>query len=161
MNITIIHVGQMKESYFTEAVAEYEKRLSKFCTVKNIYIKEARIDDNNVSETEISSALELEAENILEALPPAAKCVNIALCIEGKLFSTEKLYDMINSARLDSKDLCFVIGGSRGLSEQVKSKCTYRMSMSPMTFPHHLARVMLLEQIYRCASIIQGSKYHK
>ena len=161
MNITINHVGKMKEAYYAEAVEEYEKRLSKFSTVKNIYIKEARIDDNSVSDAEINSALENEAGRILEALQPNSKCVNIALCIEGKLFSTEKLCEIIDETRFDGKDICFIIGGSRGLSEQVKSKCIYRMSMSPMTFPHRLARVMLLEQIYRCASIIMGSKYHK
>ena len=161
MNITIIYVGQLKESYFSEAVAEYEKRLIGFATVKNVYIKESRVDDTSSSNADFNAAIEDEGTRILQAMPPPSKAVGIALCIEGKLFSTEKLKDVFENARFDGKDLCFVIGGSRGLSEKVKSACAIRLSMSPMTFPHRLARVMLLEQIYRCSSIIKGSKYHK
>lgn len=161
MNITIIHVGQLKESYFAEAVAEYEKRLIGFANVKSIHIKESRVDDNSSSEAYFNAALEDEGTRIIQALPSVTKAVSIALCIEGKLFSTDELKDVFDNSRHDGKDLCFVIGGSRGLAEKVKSACSLRMSMSPMTFPHRLARVMLLEQIYRYSSIIRGGKYHK
>ena len=157
MNIVIIHVGALKEKYFADAVAEYEKRLSSFCRLSNILIK----DIPCYNEAQIELALQYEGERILQAIAKYPKCFFVALCIEGKGYTTYDLVELIEKAAHRGQDIGFIIGGSHGLSEKVKAACNERMSMSAMTFPHRLARVMLLEQLYRCSSIIKGGKYHK
>lgn len=157
MGIILIHVGQLKEKYFADAVAEYEKRLSSFCRVTNVLIKDIPVE----SEAQISSVLQSEGERILQVMSKHPKCLFVALCIESKGYSTYDLLALLEKATHNGQDLGFIIGGSHGLSDKVKTACAERMSMSGMTFPHRLARVMLLEQIYRCSSIIKGSKYHK
>ena len=157
MNVILIHVGQLKEKYFADAVAEYEKRLGGFCRLTNVLIKDTPAEN----EAQIELALQNEGEKILQAMSKHPKCLFAALCIEGKSYSTYDLLSLIDKATLRGQDIGFIIGGSHGLSEKVKAACAERMSMSSMTFPHRLARVMLLEQIYRCSSIIKGSKYHK
>lgn len=161
MNINIIHVGQLKEKHFSLAAAEYEKRLSGFCKLNNIYIRESRLNKDVCSESDIAKILDDEGTRIINILPKSKKVIYIALCIEGKDFSTEDLKDLFDKARNDGLDFYFIIGGSHGLSDKVKSICHLRFSMSRMTFPHRLARVMLLEQLYRCSSMIRGGKYHK
>lgn len=159
LKITLLTVGRLKEPYLRAAAAEYGKRLSAFCTLKVEELEPARLPDKP-SEAQIAAALEDEGKRILAKIPAAAQ-VN-ALCIEGKTLSSEALARRMADAPLSGcSHLVFLIGGSHGLAPAVKSRADFRMSMSPMTFPHQLARVMLLEQIYRGFQIGQGSAYHK
>ena len=155
MNVTIIHVGDLKESYYREAVAEYEKRLGRFCRVKNVEIKEERLP-SSPNESEIAAALDAEGKRIIAVLPERSLC--IALCVEGTMLSSEQLAETIDKAQ---SDITFVIGGSYGLSEEVKKRCGKRISVSKMTFPHRLMRVIPAEQIYRAFMINSGGEYHK
>ena len=159
LTIRLIAPGELKESYLREALAEYEKRLSAYARVERVAIKEERLPDRP-SEGEIRAALEVEADKILEKIPPRAYA--IAMCIEGKMLSSEALADKIRQVTLDGySELCLIIGSSHGLSERVKQACKMRLSLSPMTFPHQLMRVMLYEILYRTMNIISGGKYHK
>ena len=157
--VTIICVGKLKESYLRDACKEYEKRLGAYCRLQTIEVEEHRLPDRP-SQAQIDAGIRAEGERILRQIPAGA--VVIALCIEGELCSSEAL-----AARLDrwagrgAGHLVFLIGGSCGLDEALKARAEARLSMSPMTFPHHLARVMLLEQIYRAYQINTGGKYHK
>lgn len=155
MNVTVIHVGDLKEEYYAEAVKEYEKRLCRFCRVKTVLIKEEKLPDKP-SDNAIKAALDAEGKKILDAIPE--RSYKIALCVEGKQLSSEEFAKVISDAE---KDITFIIGSSHGLSEQVKSACDLRLSVSKMTFPHRLMRVILAEQIYRAFSINAGSSYHK
>ena len=155
MNVNVIFVGNLKESYYKEAVAEYEKRLSRYCKVRNIEIKEEKIP-NEPNAGEINSALCAEGKRILAALPE--KSYRIALCVEGEACSSEQLAGVIRACH---SDVTFVIGGSYGLSDEVKKRCDKRISVSKMTFPHRLMRVILAEQIYRAFTINAGAEYHK
>ena len=158
MNVTLIHVGDFKEKYFVDASKEYEKRLGGFCTYRDVTIKESRLDQSP-TDAQIKSALATEAERILAAIPK--KSVVFALCIEGKQSSSTELSSLIQTAKSRANDICFLIGSSYGLDEQLKSRCDYRISMSKMTFPHQLAKVMLLEQLYRAEMINANRSYHK
>lgn len=159
MKIQLIVVGKLKEKYFTDACNEYIKRLGAFCNISVTEVAEHKCPDSP-SDADIAITLKNEGKRILDAIPDNAEV--IALCIEGKQFSSEKLADRINLAAVQGKScICFVIGGSWGLGEAVKSRASLKLSMSEMTFPHMLARVMLLEQVYRAFSIIKGNKYHK
>ena len=157
LNVKIICVGTLKEKYWTDAIKEYSKRLSALCKFQIIELPEAKCD-KNPSEASIQKALEDEAKLILQA---AAGSTIISLCIEGKLFSSEDLSKKLDNLAINGdSSVSFIIGSSFGLSETVK-KSGDRMSMSKMTFPHQLARVMLIEQIYRAFQISIGTKYHK
>lgn len=157
--ITIISVGRLKEEFFKAAEKEYAKRLSGFCDLKIIEVNQQQLP-SNPSAGQVETALETEALDILSKIPKGSEI--ITLCIEGKLHSSEELSTLVeNNANVGSGSLTFVIGGSFGLSETVKSKSRIRLSMSKMTFPHRLARIMLLEQIYRAFQIGAGTKYHK
>ena len=158
MNVTLIHVGDFKEKYFVDASAEYEKRLGGFVTYRDISIKESRLDQSP-SDPQLKLALSSEAERIIAAIPK--KAVVFALCIEGKQYSSTELSALLQSAKTRSSDVCFLIGSSYGLDEQLKARCDYRISMSKMTFPHQLAKVMLLEQLYRAEMINANRSYHK
>ncbi len=159
LKLTIIHVGSVKERYLTDAIAEYEKRLSGYCVVNYVLIKDERLPDKP-SHSEIAQALEREADRILAALPPRA--YKIALCVEGKLVSSEELASRISALpNQGCSEIALIIGGSDGLSPRVKSSSDFRLSISPMTFPHQLMRVILLEQLYRAFTIINGAHYHK
>lgn len=159
LRIHIVHVGTIKEKYLSDAVAEYEKRLSAYCSVDNISVKEERLSDKP-SSAEITGAVKKEGERILAALP--ARSYNIAMCVEGKQLSSEKFSERISAiANEGFSDICLIIGGSDGLSDEVKSTCRMRLSISEMTFPHQLMRVILLEQLYRAFNIAAGGKYHK
>ncbi len=159
LNVKLICVGKLREPYYIEAFREYRKRLGAYCRFECVEIAEQRLPEAP-SEKEIAAALEKEAAEVLRAVPADAWCC--ALCVEGRELSSEGLAAMIaereNSGR---PKLCFVIGGSFGLSPTVKKRADFRLSFSPMTFPHHLARVMLAEQIYRGFKINEGSRYHK
>ena len=156
--IKFITVGTLKEDYLREAVKEYEKRLSGFCNVAEVNLKEAKLP-NDPSEGEIKRALAEEAKAILAAMPD--RSYKIAMCVEGKQFSSEELAKKIEAAFSASNELCFVIGSSHGLDDSVKNAADLRLSVSKMTFPHQLMRVLLLEGVYRCMNIIKGTKYHK
>ena len=156
--IKFITVGTLKEDYLREAVKEYEKRLSGFCNVAEINLKEAKLP-SDPSDGDIKRALAEEAKAILAAMPD--RSYKIAMCVEGKQFSSEELASKIESAFSASNELCFVIGSSHGLDDSVKNAADLRLSVSKMTVPHQLMRVLLLEGVYRCMNIIKGTKYHK
>ena len=157
--INLITVGKLKEPFYLSAVQEYAKRLQRHCKLNCIELQEQRLSDEP-SAAEIERALATEAAAIREKLPKSG--VVIAMCIEGKELSSEGLADKLQQLQNTGVSrLCIVIGSSRGLDEDFKKEAGLRLSMSPMTFPHHLARVMVLEQIYRGLSILAGSKYHK
>lgn len=158
LNVKIITVGSLKESYLKDAVAEYTKRLGGFCSPEVVELKEYRLPDSP-SEAQIKQGIEDEGRRILAAIPPRANLV--ALCVEGKQLSSEQLAEYIDGAAATSGCLCFVIGGSYGLSDAVKSAAALRLSFSKLTFPHQLMRVILLEAVYRGFNIIKGTRYHK
>lgn len=160
ININIVAVGKLKESYFRDACAEYAKRLGAFCRLKVKELPESRLSDNP-SEKEIAAALSAEGKTMLPFIN-AKGSFNIAMCIEGEKMSSEGLAGKISAASVSGRStLNFFIGSSFGISDEIKKMCDLRLSMSEMTFPHMLARVMLLEQIYRAFRINNGGKYHK
>ncbi len=154
-SVTLIHVGDFKEKYFKDAENEYIKRLKAFCDYKTICIKEESCFGEE-SEKLIKRALEKEAAAIKAAIPKNA--LKIAMCIEGKQLSSTELASLFEN---ESRPICFIIGSSFGLDETLKRECDVRLSMSKMTFPHMLARVMLAEQVYRAFAINNGKRYHK
>lgn len=157
--VTVVCIGKLKEQYLRDACAEYSKRLSAFCKLKVIELSPERLSENP-SQAEIQKALSVEGKKILEKIPDRAAI--IAMCIEGKQLSSEELSKKLSAfATQGIGSVAFVIGGSFGLSDEVKEKSTLRLSVSRMTFPHQLFRVMLLEQIYRAFQIQSGTKYHK
>ena len=156
--IRFITVGTLKEAYLREAVAEYKKRLSGMCRVEEIELKEYKLPEDP-SDTEISNALSREGKEILAAVPPRAYLV--ALCVEGKQYDSPELSALLERAGQESSELCFVIGSSHGLAPEVKSAAKLRLSVSKLTFPHQLMRVVLYEAVYRCCQIAKGTKYHK
>lgn len=159
LGIKLICVGKMRERYFIEAFSEYEKRLGAYCRFDCVELAEQRLPDRP-GPGDVSAALDREAGEILKNIPADAYVV--ALCVEGRQCSSEDVAALITGRENSGKPrLCFVIGGSYGLADRVKSRADLRMSMSKMTFPHHLARVMLAEQVYRGFKIKEGSKYHK
>lgn len=158
MQITLITVGKLKERFFTDASQEYEKRLSAFAKLKITEIDAAYL--NSVpTENEISCALLQEAKKIEKAIPPGAYV--ISMCIEGKALSSEDFSQKLSKIKTNSGKICFIIGGSYGIDQSIKKRSDFLLSMSAMTFPHRLARIMLLEQIYRAFKIESGSSYHK
>ena len=157
--MTLLCVGKMKEKYYTDAFAEYKKRLGAFCRFEVEELTEQRLSENP-SEKEIAAALDKEAAEIEKRIPAGAAV--IAMCVEGKEMSSPALAKQLQSWTNAGKSrLCFIVGGSCGLSEKIKARADLRLSVSPMTFPHHLFRVMLAEQIYRAFTILDGSRYHK
>ena len=157
--VTVLCVGKLKEKFYTEAAAEYVKRLGRHCKIEILELPEYTLPDN-LSPAEIQKALETEAESVREKLPKGGAI--IAMCIEGKTCSSEEMARRLGDYAVQGKtQLTFLIGGSVGLHQSLKEQADWRLSMSPMTFPHHMARVMLLEQIYRAYQIQQGTRYHK
>lgn len=157
--ITLITVGKLKEKFYIDAAEEYIKRLRSYCKFQIIELPETRLSDNP-SPSEIQAGLDKEASLILAKLPK-----NTWFCVltpEGKLLSSEQLAEKIEQIKLSGKSsACLLIGSSFGIAQKIKDQADFKLSMSPMTFPHHLARVMVLEQLYRAESIQAGSKYHK
>ena len=150
-DITVIHVGNIKDSFFDEALSEYKKRMAAFCRFREIEIKEEKCD----LPSEVDKCLAKEADKILAALPK--KGFRVALCVEGKQMSSED-FALLNG-RNAAEGVTYVIGSSYGLAESVKAACDMRLSFSKMTLPHRLMRVVLYEQIYRAFTIINGRKY--
>lgn len=158
-NITLITVGKLKEKFYIAAAAEYEKRLKGYCNFQITELPESRLPEAP-SPAEIAAGLEKEADQILAKLPKGAWfCV---LTPEGRTLSSEELAAKMKDVKLSGKSCaCFLIGSSFGIAQRIKERADFRLSMSPMTFPHHLARIMVLEQLYRSEAIQAGSKYHK
>ncbi len=158
-DITLICMGKLKEKFYLSAAQEYTKRLGGYCAFHLIELPEFRLPENP-SPAEITAGLNKEAEAILQKIPK-----NAWFCVftpEGKLLSSEALAAKMGEIKLSGKSgACFLIGSSFGIAPQIKEKADFKLSMSPMTFPHHLARIMVMEQLYRAEAIQAGSKYHK
>ena len=160
MTINIICIGKLKESYWREACSEYIKRVGAYGSAKIVELSEMRLSDNP-SEGEIAKCLENEAKAILPYMEQK-NSYNIAMCIEGSQLSSEVLAQKIDSAMVSgSSTVNFVIGSSFGLADSVKRRADFKLSISKMTLPHQLARVVVCEQVYRAFAINNGSKYHK
>lgn len=159
MNINFIAVGRLKEQWYRDACAEYLKRLGAYASVK-VHEPEPEALPQSPSPAQIKAALNREAERIREHIKPAG--FTVAMCIEGKALSSEQLAEKLEAAANQGfSTISFIVGSSFGLSEELKASANLRLSMSPMTFPHSLARVMLMEQVYRAYSIVNNGKYHK
>jgi 23S rRNA (pseudouridine1915-N3)-methyltransferase len=157
MNVKLIVIGRLKEDYLRSACAEYIKRLGRYCTFELHELDECRLSESP-SENEIAAALKKEGEKIKRY----AAGMIIPMCIEGKQLSSPELAEKIASAGVSGNStVTFIIGSSFGLDPEIKAMGALKLSMSKMTFPHQLARVMLLEQIYRAFQINTGGKYHK
>lgn len=159
LNITVICIGKLKEQYLRDASAEYTKRLSTLCRLNIVELTAEKLSDNP-SEKQIENALSAEGKKIIEKIPKGSYVYT--MCIEGKQKSSEQFSREIEDIALTGvSSIVFIIGGSFGLSDEVKARSDNRFSMSKMTFPHQVARIMLLEQIYRSMQISLGTKYHK
>ncbi len=158
-DITLITMGKLKEKFYISAAQEYTKRLSGYCHFTLMELPESRLPENP-SPAEIAAGLEKEAETILARIPKSSWfCV---FTPEGKELSSEKFAEKMKDVKLSGKSSAiFLIGSSFGMAPKVKERADFRLSMGPMTFPHHLARIMVLEQLYRAEAIQAGSKYHK
>ena len=157
--ITLITMGKLKEKFYISAATEYAKRLGGYCRFTLAELPESRLPENP-SPAEIAAGLEKEADAILARIPKGAWfCV---FTPEGKALSSEAFAEKMKEVKLSGKSsACFLIGSSFGMAPRVKEKADFRLSMGPMTFPHHLARIMVLEHLYRAEAIQAGSKYHK
>lgn len=159
MRITLITVGKIKEKYFTDAIKEYSKRLSRYCKLDIIEVTDEKTPDGASAAEEMQIKAK-EGDRILKSIKDGTYV--IALAIEGKKLSSEKLSEFIGNLGIRGEsDIAFVIGGSLGLDERVLKRADYLLSFSDMTFPHQLMRVILLEQIYRSYRILQNEPYHK
>ncbi len=160
IRINIICIGKIKEKYFTDAINEYAKRLSVFCKFSITELAEERIRSNSPNASQIEEVIEAEGKRILQKINPSDYVA--AMCIEGTMLSSEELSKKLDEISLSGKSTVdFVIGGSYGLSNAVKSRADLKLSMSRMTFPHQMARMILSEQIYRAFEISSNGKYHK
>ena len=159
MNINIVCIGKLKEKYWTDAIAEYSKRLGRYCKLEIVELKEERLPEN-ASPADEENVKSAEGKSILKAL--AADSYVIALDVSGKQLSSEQLAKKLESLAVDGRStIDLIIGGSLGLSDEVRRRADFRLSFSPMTFPHQMMRVVLLEQIYRSFKIIRKEPYHK
>jgi 23S rRNA (pseudouridine1915-N3)-methyltransferase len=159
LNIDVIYVGNTKEQYLLSAIDEYKKRLNQYCKLSLLEIKEYKINDSE-KDSEIEIAKNEEGKKILELIKD--KSYVISLCVEGKQFTSEDFAKIIESkTNLGYSKIAFIIGGPYGLSDDVKNKSDLKLSLSKMTFTHRIAKVLLLEQIYRAENILAGGKYHK
>ena len=158
-SITLLTVGKLKEKFYLDAVKEYEKRLKGYCEFRLVELPEERLPEDPTP-GDVQRALQKEAEEVRRRIPRGAWfCV---FTPEGKNLSSEELADTLKSVKLSGKSAaCFLIGSSFGMAPEVKQEADFRLSMGKMTFPHHLARVMVLEQLYRAEAIQAGSRYHK
>ena len=159
MKITIVAVGKVKEKFYRDAIAEFEKRLSKYCKLEIVEVADEKTPDNASASQELQIKAK-EGDRILSSIKDDMHV--IALAIEGKQLSSTELADKIDKLGISGKSsIAFVIGGSLGLDERVLKRADFKLSFSSMTFPHQLMRVILLEQIYRAYRIIAGEPYHK
>ena len=158
-DITLICMGKLKEKFYLSAAEEYAKRLKGYCSFQLIELPEQRLPEDP-SPAEIAAGLEKEADLIFSRIPKGAWFCTFTP--EGKLLSSEDFASKLKDVKISGKSsACFLIGSSFGMAPRVKARADFKLSMSPMTFPHHLARIIVLEQIYRAEAIQAGSKYHK
>lgn len=158
MNVSIICIGKLKEKYWQDACAEYMKRLTAYCSPKIVELKESRLTGSG--EAAECAVIEAEGAEILSRIDPSMYVITLE--IRGKKLSSEALAEKMDSLAIEGKsDVAFVIGGSLGLSPEVRARADFRLSFSDMTFPHQMMRVILLEQIYRSFKINRGETYHK
>ncbi len=158
IKITLITLGKLKEKYLRDATDEYAKRLSRYCKLDVVELNPVMLSDKP-SQSEIDTALAKEAEAIEKRIPDGSAV--IPFCVEGKELSSEQLAEFVDTNTNSGKNMCFIIGSSYGLSDTIKQKADLKLSLSKMTFPHQLFRVMCLEQIYRAFKINEGGTYHK
>lgn len=159
MNITIVCVGQIKEKFFRDAIAEYSKRLSRYCRLQIIEVADEKTKEN-ASETEMDQIREKEGQRILKHIKEQDFCITLE--INGKMMDSEALsHEIENLGIRGISNIVFVIGGSIGIDADVQKRSDLALSFSKMTFPHQLMRVILLEQIYRSYRIMRGEPYHK
>lgn len=158
IKVTFITLGKLKEKYLRDAVTEYEKRLSRYCSFETVELEPIKLPDNP-SRSQVDAALLKEAEMIVKKIPKNSEV--FALCVEGKQFSSEEFAEKLENLSKEGRGIAFIIGSSYGLDNSVKLLSKTRLSVSKMTFPHQLFRVMLLEQVYRAFKINEGSTYHK
>lgn len=159
LTVNIICIGKLKEKYWVDAIKEYTKRLSSFCRFSVSELPEWKVN-SDPNEKQIQNILQEEGKAILQKIKPTD--YTVAMCIEGKNISSPQLANLIDNVQLEGKSTVnFIIGGSWGLSDEVKQRADYKLSMGKMTFPHQMARVMLTEQIYRSFQISSNGKYHK
>ena len=159
LNVKIIATGDFKENYLRDACAEYKKRLGAWCKLEEIILKEEKLPENP-SQSQIDKSLDIEAKRVLEKISPRAYV--IAMCVEGKQLSSEELAEKIEQIQGNGfSEIVLIIGSSFGLSPEVKNRADYKLSISKLTFPHQLLRVILHEAVYRALSIINGTRYHK
>lgn len=158
MNVTVLAVGKLKESYLRDGCAEYVKRLGAYAKVNVVEVNEERCSDNP-SDSEIQSVIKKEGERLIQKIPKGAAV--IPLCIEGREYDSREFSVLLENIAMQSSHICFVIGGSFGLADEVKTMGKTKLSFGKMTLPHQLARMVLLEQVYRGFSISNNSKYHK
>ena len=158
-DITLITMGKLKEKFYLSAADEYTKRLGGYCRFQLLELPEHRLPEDP-SPAQIAAGLEKEAELIISKIPKGAWfCV---FTPEGKILSSEEFAGKLKDVKLSGKSsACFLIGSSFGMADRVKKMADLKLSMGKMTFPHHLARIMVLEQLYRAEAIQSGSKYHK
>lgn len=158
LSVNIICVGKLKESYLRDAIDEYSKRMRTLCRLSIIELPEER-SSNDPSAAEIGRVISAESERIMQKLGKGDYV--IAMCVEGRNISSEELSAKLEDISMRSSTVDLIIGGSWGLSDELKSRADFKLSMGKMTFPHQLCRVMLLEQVYRAFQISKGTKYHK
>lgn len=159
MNIKIIAVGKIKEKYIKEGISEFSKRLSRYCSLDIVEVSDEKAPEN-LSKRQMEEVKKKEGEKILKKIPSSAYV--ISLVIDGKKLSSEDLAEKISNLMVNgNNDICFIIGGSLGLSEDIINRSDFKISFSKMTFPHQLMRLILLEQVYRGFRIMKGEPYHK
>lgn len=159
MNIKVIAVGKIKEKYIQEGIKEFTKRLSRYCILDILEIEDEKAPEN-LSEKEMEIVKKKEGERILAKIPQNSFIISLE--IMGKQLSSEQLSKKIDDLMVNGvNDICFIIGGSLGLSEEITNKSNFKLSFSEMTFPHQLMRLILLEQVYRTFRIMKGEPYHK
>ena len=159
MNIKIVAVGKIKEKYMQEGIKEYSKRLSRYCNLEIIEIEDEKAPQN-LSKKDMEIIKDKEGGKLLSKIPQNSFIISLE--IEGKEISSEDLSKKIENLMVSGiNDITFIIGGSLGLSQEVRNKANYKLSFSKMTFPHQLMRIILLEQVYRGFKIMRGEPYHK
>ena len=159
LTLEILCIGKMSSRWFADGLDEYVKRLGAYDRVVVTELPEFRITRDTAAAR--AEAVEKEGEQLARKLAASGRSLKVALCVEGKLYSSEALAELLEKAKQDYPKVTFVIGGSAGLSSTVKDMCDVKLSMSPMTFTHQMARMILAEQLYRAESINSGGKYHK
>lgn len=159
MNINIIAVGKIKEKYTRDGIREFQKRLSRYCNLKIIEIDDEKAPEN-LSQRDRELVKDKEGKKILSKIPQNSHIISLE--IEGRQFSSEELSKKMEDLMIDGiNDITFIVGGSLGLSSEVRNRANFKLSFSNMTFPHQLMRLILLEQIYRGFRIMKGEPYHK